>query len=109
MLRIPTGRLKREWSLLAIFGRANRSHRDISNTWLKHGFLSSNPTCHLLVAFFFWAAIDAWLRIPLHHLHCFAEGGSAVEASKTEWLSKKCKLLFRASVTWLTHLLPVPP
>src|SRR5258708_13137092 len=26
-----------------------------------------------------------------------------------EWLSKKCKLLFRASVTWLTHPLPVPP
>jgi hypothetical protein len=45
MLRIPTGRLKREWSLLAIFGRANRSYRDISNTWLGHGFLSSNPTC----------------------------------------------------------------
>ena len=45
MLRIPTGRLKREWSLLAIFGRANRSYRYISNTWLGHGFLSSNPTC----------------------------------------------------------------
>jgi hypothetical protein len=40
MLRIP----KHEWSLLAIFGRANRSYRDISNTWLGHGFLSSNPT-----------------------------------------------------------------
>jgi hypothetical protein len=33
--------LKREWSLLAIFGRANRSYHDISNTWLAHGFLRS--------------------------------------------------------------------
>jgi hypothetical protein len=38
----------------------------------------------LLVAFFFGAAIDAWLRIPLHHLHCFAEGGSAVEARRAK-------------------------
>jgi hypothetical protein len=41
----PAPQLKREWSLLAIFGRANRSYHDISNTWLTHGFLSSCPIC----------------------------------------------------------------
>jgi hypothetical protein len=90
MLRIPTGRLKREWSLLAIFGRANRSYRDISNTWLGHGFLSPYP-----------------FAPPT--LFCRGRVCRRGEASKTEWLSQKCKLLFRASVTWLTHLLPVPP
>jgi hypothetical protein len=38
----------------------------------------------LLVAFFFGAAIDAWLRIPSHHLHCFAEDWSAVEARRAK-------------------------
>jgi hypothetical protein len=31
------------------------------------------------------------------------------QKSSPEWSSKKCKLLFRASVTWLTHPLPVLP
>ena len=33
--------LKREWSLLAIVGGANRSYHHISNTWLTHGLLRS--------------------------------------------------------------------
>ena len=41
----PAPQLKRDWSLLAIFGRANRSYHDISNTWLAHGFRSSSSTC----------------------------------------------------------------
>jgi hypothetical protein len=41
----PAPQLKREWSLLANFGRANRSYHEISNTGLAHGFLSSSPTC----------------------------------------------------------------
>jgi hypothetical protein len=37
----PAPQLKREWSLLANFGRANWSYHEISNTWLAHGFLRS--------------------------------------------------------------------
>jgi hypothetical protein len=39
----PTPQLKRESSLVASFGRANGNYHNISNTWLAHGFLSSNP------------------------------------------------------------------
>jgi hypothetical protein len=39
----PAPQLKREWSLLTSFGRANGNYHDISNTWLAHGYLSSSP------------------------------------------------------------------
>jgi hypothetical protein len=44
----PAPQLKREWSLLAIFGRAYTSYHDISNTWLAHGFLSSRRSLWLM-------------------------------------------------------------
>ena len=44
----PAPQLKREWSRLAIFGRANRSYHDISNTWLVPGFLISREGRSLL-------------------------------------------------------------
>src|SRR6266436_7985829 len=43
MTNDPAPQLKREWSLLARFGRAEANYHDISNTWLAHGYLSSSP------------------------------------------------------------------
>jgi hypothetical protein len=44
---------------------------------------------------------SGWLKMKSPVAEC--------QKSSPEWSSKKCKLLFRASVTWLTHPLPVLP
>jgi hypothetical protein len=46
-------------------------------------------------------ARPAWLKMKNRVAEC--------QKSSPEWLSEKCKLLFRASVIWLMHPLPVLP
>src|SRR5438067_3266285 len=74
--------LKREWSLLAIFGRANRSYHDISNTWLAHGFLSSSPTCPARQCGLCARGAD---DLPFHFVEAFVNGVDEISGRRRDW------------------------